>query len=99
MVRVAHGVPGSLVCVLLLVVVSQESARGLTPEFIFNACKGLMSRARGGFAALVLINGYGILGEQAHTHPSFSPNTPHLPLMLCAFLSGFFLLLLLLSLP
>jgi hypothetical protein len=40
-----------------------EGDGGLTNDVIFNACRGLMSRARGGYAAIVLINGYGILGE------------------------------------
>lgn len=39
----------------------QESKEGLTNDLIFSACRGLMSRVRGGFAAQVLINGYGIL--------------------------------------
>ena len=38
-----------------------ESTGGLTTDVIFTACRGLMARARGGYAALVLINGYGVL--------------------------------------
>jgi len=38
-----------------------HSVGGLTLDVIFNACRGLMARARGGYAALVLINGYGVL--------------------------------------
>ena len=38
-----------------------ESPGGLTTDVIFTACRGLMARARGGYAALVLINGYGVL--------------------------------------
>jgi amidophosphoribosyltransferase len=38
-----------------------QSSAGLTVDVIFNACRGLMARARGGYAALVLINGYGVL--------------------------------------
>ncbi len=38
-----------------------NSSGGLTLDVIFNACRGLMARARGGYAALVLINGYGVL--------------------------------------
>lgn len=38
-----------------------HSVGGLTLDVIFNACRGLMGRARGGYAALVLINGYGVL--------------------------------------
>jgi len=36
---------------------------GLSTDLIFSAAKGLMNRARGGYAALVLINGSGILGK------------------------------------
>lgn len=41
----------------------QEGATGLTSDLIFTATRGLMARARGGYAALVLINGYGLLGN------------------------------------
>lgn len=54
---------------LLLSVFADELLRqdnatpGLTQDVIFTACRGLMARAKGGYAALVLVNGYGILGK------------------------------------